>query len=275
MFKITHSAGHALSTSGKQSPDGFKEWAYTDKIVKLIMQELENYEGVLQKRIDDPTGKTDYPLVARSNMVNSFNGHLHIDYHMNAFGNGWSTPGGTETFVYKKTLKEAVAIASKIQSNLVNALGFANRGVKEGDLHMIRETKPTAILIEFAFMSNQNEAMKMRTSDYQKKAAKAVVDGIAAQYGLKRKNVLTQKEEIDMLEKAIVIGGFPDFAVAEILAARLKAPVYTRAALPAGKIAKEVYVVGGSVEGIQGDKVISLSGVDRFAVAATVKKFLG
>jgi N-acetylmuramoyl-L-alanine amidase len=84
-----------------------------------------------------------------------------------------------------------------------------------------------------------------------------------------------KKEDDDMLDKAIVIGGFPDFAVAEILAARLKAPVYTRTALPGGKIAKEVYVVGGSVEGIQGDKVISLSGADRFAVAAAVKKFIG
>jgi N-acetylmuramoyl-L-alanine amidase len=188
-MKITHSAGHALTTSGKQSPDGFKEWSYTNEIVKLVMSELDQYEGISQKRIDDPTGKTDYPLIARTNMVNSFNPNLHIDYHMNAFGNGWTTPGGIETFVYKKTLKEAVTIASKVQSNLVNALGFANRGVKEGDLHMIRETNPTAILIEFAFMSNQNEAMKMRTSDYQKKAAKAVVDGIALQYGLKRKFV--------------------------------------------------------------------------------------
>jgi N-acetylmuramoyl-L-alanine amidase len=275
MFKITHSCGHAKTTSGKQSPDGFKEWSYTNEIVKLVMSELDQYAGVSQKRIDDPTGKTDYPLVARTNMVNSFNPTLHIDYHMNAFGNGWTTPGGTEVFVYTTSLKEAYALAQKVQANLVKELGFANRGVKAGDLHMIRETNPTAILIEFAFMSNQNEAMKMRTAEYQKKAAQAVVDGIVSQYGLKRKNVPTQKEEIEMLEKAIVIGGFPDFAVAELLAARLKAPVYTRAALPGGKIAKEVYVVGGSVEGIQGDKVTSLSGSDRFAVAAAVKKFLG
>jgi N-acetylmuramoyl-L-alanine amidase len=276
-MKFTHSAGHALTTPGKQSPDGYKEWSYTNEIVKLVMSELDQYEGVSQKRIDDPTGRTDYPLVARTNMVNSFNPHLHIDYHMNAFGNGWTSPGGTEIFVYKKTLKEAVAIASKVQSNLVNTLGFANRGVKEGDLHMIRETNPTAILIEFAFMSNQNEAMKMRTAEYQKKAAKAVADGIAAQYGLKRKYVASveKKEEIDLLEKAIIIGGFPDFAVAEILAARLKAPVYTRAALPGGIIAKEVYVVGGNIDGIQGVKVISLTGADRFAVAAAVKKFIG
>lgn len=83
-----------------------------------------------------------------------------------------------------------------------------------------------------------------------------------------------KKEEDEMLEKAIVIGGFPDMTFAEVLAARLKAPIYTRAALPAGKVAKELYVVGGSTQGLQADKVISLSGNDRFEVAAAVNSFL-
>jgi N-acetylmuramoyl-L-alanine amidase CwlA len=87
--------------------------------------------------------------------------------------------------------------------------------------------------------------------------------------------LLNPKEEVEMLEKAIVIGGFPDMAFAEVLAARLKAPIYTRNALPAGKVAKELYVVGGSTTGLKADKVISLTGADRFDVAAAVKKFLG
>jgi hypothetical protein len=78
-----------------------------------------------------------------------------------------------------------------------------------------------------------------------------------------------------MLEKAIVIGGYPDLSMAELVSISLKAPIYFRSAIPAGKIAKEVYVVGGSVDGIQADKVINLTGADRFAVVEQVKKFLG
>jgi len=77
-----------------------------------------------------------------------------------------------------------------------------------------------------------------------------------------------------LLDKAIVIGRFPDFASAEMLAASLKAPIYTRAALPSGKVAKELYVVGGSASGLQADKIISLTGKDRFEVAAAVAEFL-
>jgi N-acetylmuramoyl-L-alanine amidase len=77
-----------------------------------------------------------------------------------------------------------------------------------------------------------------------------------------------------LLDKAIVIGSYPDFASAELLAASLKAPIYTRSALPNGKVAKELYVVGGSTNGLQADKIISLTGKDRFEVAAAVAGFL-
>lgn len=188
MLKITHAAGHALVTKGKQSPDGYKEWQYTDKIVRYAMEELAKYENVAQKRIDDPTGKVDISLPQRWNAVNSWGSNLHIDWHLNAFGKGgWNEAGGTETYVHPSKPKEAVELANKVQSNLVSALGFQNRGVKYAKFDMLHYTKMTAILPEIAFMTNKNEAMKMRTADYQKKAALAVVAAVVAQYGLKKK----------------------------------------------------------------------------------------
>lgn len=84
-----------------------------------------------------------------------------------------------------------------------------------------------------------------------------------------------KKEVEDMLEKAIVINAFADFGIAEPLAARLEAPIYTRAALGNKKVSKELYVVGGTTDGLQADKIISLTGSDRYEVAAAVKRFLG
>jgi hypothetical protein len=77
-----------------------------------------------------------------------------------------------------------------------------------------------------------------------------------------------------VLEKAIVINAFPDFPFAESLATRIKAPIYVRGALPNGKIAKEVYVVGGNKDGLQADSFVMLTGKDRFEVAAAVNEFL-
>jgi hypothetical protein len=79
----------------------------------------------------------------------------------------------------------------------------------------------------------------------------------------------------DMLEKAIVVNGFADFGTAEPLANRLQAPIYTRASLGNRKVSKELYVVGGTTDGLQADKIVPLTGADRYEVAAAVKKFLG
>jgi N-acetylmuramoyl-L-alanine amidase len=223
MLKVTHAAGHALITPGKQSPDGYKEWQVTSEIVKLVMVELENYEGVSQKRIDNPTGESDLPLNKRSELINAWGANVHIDYHLNAYGSGWNNVGGTETYMYTTRPKEAAALAEKVQTNLVRELGFSNRGVKVANFHMIRETKMTAIIIEFAFMTNQIEAIKMRTSEYQKKAAMAVVDGLVAQFGLIKK--LAGISTIDGLYR-VQVGAFSDINRAKGLVEELKAKGY-------------------------------------------------
>ncbi|WHZ05546.1 N-acetylmuramoyl-L-alanine amidase [Neobacillus sp. YX16] len=223
MIKITHAAGHALGTPGKRSPDGYKEWQVTSEIVKLVMLELGNFEGVIQKRIDDPTGISDIPLNKRCELVNGWGANVHIDYHLNAYGSGWNSASGTEIYMYTTKPKEAADLAEKIQTNLVKVLGFRNRGVKAADFQMIRETKMTAILIEFAFMTNQNEAMKMRTSEYQKKAAKAVVEGLVAQYGLKKKPEVSSNA---IMLYRVQVGAFSDIDNAKSLVEDLKAKGY-------------------------------------------------
>lgn len=229
MLKITHAAGHALVTPGKQSPDGVKEWQVTNEIVELVIKGLGNYEGVSQKRIDDSTGKIDIPLNKRCDLINSWGANVHIDYHLNAYGLGWNKAGGTETYIFTTQPWEAASLAEKIQTNLVKELGFSNRGVKAENFQMLRETNMTAILIEFAFMTNQNEAMKMRSAEYQKKSAKAVVDGLVAQYGLKKKQV--KSPSTNVLYR-VQLGAFSDINNAKSLLEELKAKGYPAIIVP-------------------------------------------
>ncbi|MEH6943836.1 N-acetylmuramoyl-L-alanine amidase [Bacillus sp. JJ722] len=69
----------------------------------------------------------------------------------------WTDAHGVETYVYKDTLKEAVKVAKAVQKSIVNATGLRDRGVKEDNLHMLRETNPTSILVEGPFMSNRKK----------------------------------------------------------------------------------------------------------------------
>jgi N-acetylmuramoyl-L-alanine amidase len=229
MFKISLSAGHGKNTLGKQTPDGsMKEWEFNSAVVKYLMADLQNYENVAVLRLDDPTGKRDIPLQERSNRANAWGANVHIDVHANAYGSTWNDANGIETFVYKKSLKEAYSLAQKVQANLIKATGLKDRGVKEGDLHMLRETKMTAILVECGFMTNKKEAKLLKSDNYRRIVAGAILAGLVDQYGLKKKT--TSKPAAATTSKKglyrVQVGAFSDKANAERLAEELKKKGY-------------------------------------------------
>ncbi|MGM0903046.1 MAG: N-acetylmuramoyl-L-alanine amidase [Bacillota bacterium] len=234
-LKVSGAAGHALVTAGKQDPEGKKEWWYTDKILRYTFDMLAEYEGVVTKRFDNPTGKREISLPERYNAINKWGADVHIDFHLNAYGSGgWTSPGGTECYVDPSRPKEAVELAKKIQANLVRELGFNNRGVKYVAFDMVHFTKMTAVLPEIAFMTNKNEAYKMRTAEYQKKAAKAIVDALVGQYRLKKKPVPKPAPKPARPAKPsnngglykVQVGAFTEKSNAERLAAELKKKGY-------------------------------------------------
>jgi|SRR5690606_10925109 len=200
-MRITHRVGHALTTRGKQSPDGVKEWAQAEPIAKLVIAELNNYEGVVQKRVDDPTGKVDKSLSTLVAEVNNFKADVHIDYHLNAHGNGatWTTGHGTEVFVNTRKPKEAVELATKVLNNIVSATGFRNRGVKFYDWEMVKSPKATNILVEICFMTNKDDVSIVRSTDGQIKIAAAIVEAVVSQYKLKRKKEVVKPKEVETL----------------------------------------------------------------------------
>jgi N-acetylmuramoyl-L-alanine amidase len=192
MVKISSDAGHGGFgiTPGKRCPDGsMYEWDFNSTVVKYMIAELANYENVQTLRVDDPSGKTDVPLKTRTDKVNAWGSNVHISVHANAAGNGWSDAHGIETFVYKATLEESVSLARLVQNELIKVTGLSNRGVKEADLHMVRETRMTSILCECGFMTNHEEATLLKSDSYRKKVALAIVAGLTASYGLKKKVV--------------------------------------------------------------------------------------
>jgi N-acetylmuramoyl-L-alanine amidase len=268
--------GHDEYTPGK-GVAGLKEFHFNRAVVEKMIIMLKVYEGVKVSISHDMYDGIDQTLKQRTDLANRLGVNCFLSVHANAASS--AAANGIETFVHPRAPQSTVNLGAVIQGELIRLTGMNNRGIKKSDFHVLRETRMDAVLVECGFMTHAGDLAKLKSDDFRGKCAQAIINGLAKHYGLKKKAVSVKpapiKEEEDMLEKAIVIGGFPDFAVAEILAARLKAPVYTRAALPGGKIAKEAYVVGGSITGILADKVISLSGADRFAVAAAVKKFLG
>lgn len=204
-MKISHAAGHALSTAGKETPCGMKEWSFSSVVATYVMDDLNEYEGVEQRRFDDVTGKVDIPLNDRSDRINVWGADVHLDYHANAFGTGgWNSANGIETYIHPSHSKESFQLAKLIQDNLIKATGLSNRGVKKANFHMLRETDISAkassnrkrnvvkasALLEMGFMTNQREAELLKSDGFRRKCAKAIVDSLVFLYGLKKKEVV-------------------------------------------------------------------------------------
>ena len=71
-------------------------------------------------------------------------------------------------------------MAGSINNSIVNRTGAVNRGAKDGNLFVCRNTKMPSVLIEFGFITNPQEAVKCADPSYQDLSTAAVADAIAS-----------------------------------------------------------------------------------------------
>jgi N-acetylmuramoyl-L-alanine amidase CwlA len=90
------------------------------------------------------------------------------------------------------------------------------------------------------------------------------------------KPVEKPKEEVKIVENAIIINSVNDYPAAELLAKKINCPIYPdkRTFSESGDKVKHMYVVGGDKDGIKADKITLLAGPNRLATYAAVQKAL-
>jgi N-acetylmuramoyl-L-alanine amidase len=285
--ELLNDFGHGKNTyPPNKGVPGLPEFEFNSAVGRETKRLLS---GIMSTYEAQPFDGNDVPLITRTNLYNARHAKnrkaIGISDHANA--NGKKEVRGFGVFYWHTSL-EAKNLAQILLDEYKKEFPDRDKYPIWGDglfpsipgtwsdFHMCRETNGVFVLVEWEFMTNPEAYKLLKSEEYRKRCALVKARSACRWYGIKLHTTKFdfKKEEDDVLGKAIVIGGFPDMAFAEVLAARLKAPIYTRASLPAGKIAKEVYVVGGSPQGLQGDEIISLTGKDRFEVAVSVNCFL-
>ena len=104
---------------------------------------------------------------------------IFISLHCNSSDN--KSALGIETYCYKFKYRK---LADSIHNTLIQDKIFTkNRGVKEGNFHVIRESKMSACLIELAFISNSQDLQLLQTKQYE--FAKSIYKGILNYYNIK------------------------------------------------------------------------------------------
>ncbi|MFX4263134.1 N-acetylmuramoyl-L-alanine amidase family protein [Pelotomaculum propionicicum] len=100
------------------------------------------------------TSDANVTLRARTDLESKQEYDYFISFHRNAFMK--ETASGAETYVFTEASEKSKALAFKLQAALVD-VGFANRGVKTANFHVLRESEAPAVLIEIGFIDNSND----------------------------------------------------------------------------------------------------------------------
>ena len=203
--------GHGGTDSGALG-NGLQEKDLTLKIAKYCKEELEKYSGVTvyMTREDDrylgnEPGDDASDLANRVNKAKEWGANLLVSIHINSSGGNGGQ--GVEVWYpnnnYKPTIgQEGEDSAQKILDELLK-LGLKNRGIKirsteydtypDGSLRdwygIIRRSKLAGfpgIIVEHAFIDNEDDAAKLRDESFLKKCGVADATGIAKYFGLSK-----------------------------------------------------------------------------------------
>lgn len=189
-FKVAVDAGHGINTPGKRTPAGEREWTFNNVVALALIAELQNYEGVEVLRVDDPTGRTDVSLNSRAAKANSWGADVYVSIHHNANTGKWGTWTGTETFVMQGSsgASGAMKLARAVHPELVKAMGLKDRGIKQANFAVLRQTKMPAILTEGGYMDSTIDIVVMRNDSKLRLAGANIAKGVASYGNLKRKS---------------------------------------------------------------------------------------
>lgn len=189
MSKVYLDAGHGGSDPGAVG-HGLREKDLTLKLAKYTRDYLiDNYEKVSVK-LSRETDKY-LTLKQRTDDANKWKADVLVSIHINAATSSSAT--GYEDFIWNGTVSQNTRnLQNTIHAEMIKVFkNFRNRGKKRANFHMLRESRMSAVLPEFLFITNKNDAVFLKSDKNLKNVAKHLAIGIANHLKLKKKAVKT------------------------------------------------------------------------------------
>ena len=169
---------------------GFKEQDITYSIGKIVKKRLEDHGFEIVETRPEQTKNlgttTNTSLQTRVKIANNANVDYFISLHTNASPS--AAAKGTETYIIAKG-GNAEKLANAVNTALYKEVGTTNRGVNVENLYVIKNTDAPAILVELAFLSNQNDCSLLTTK--QNEFAEGIVKGVCEHTGIAYKKGTT------------------------------------------------------------------------------------
>lgn len=212
-MKIGIFVGHSLLKNGTYtSANGYiREYTYCkqqgQELKNWLVQEGHTVDLIICPERTFTSAKEEYNYKVEK--ANKGNYDLIVELHLNAF-NG--SAHGCEVLHYdnNKGLEYAKRISYKLGTQ------FNNRGAKRRtDLYILRDTYPTAVLVESFFCDNKGD-YEIATRLGYKGVAKLIAEGIL-------NKTITDEKEVHIEQKyAVLINSYTDIVKARSVSHMLK-----------------------------------------------------
>lgn len=188
-IKVCVDAGHGGSDPGALG-NGLRESDVNLAVAKrlqawLALDTADTRGGgtwnVLMTRTSDAT----LSLAGRTNAANAFSAASFLSIHMNGFGD--PSANGSETFCYTGQSNGAGGrYRNRLQAELLAAWGLRNRGNKEANFYVLRNTRMPAALLEGGFITNSTDSSRMKDASRIDRLALGLLWATQEHHGLRR-----------------------------------------------------------------------------------------
>lgn len=156
-----------------------KEAANMLKVALLMKAKLEKYGHtvVLTRASDVYVELWQRGRIANNNRVDVF-----VSLHQNSAKSSAAT--GFETFIFPNSSNPKThALQKHVHNAIVGVVPFVDRGKKQANFQVLRDTAMPAVLVEYGFINNRKEEQWMLSN--LEKLADATVKGINDYFGIK------------------------------------------------------------------------------------------
>lgn len=191
MIKVFIDPGHGGQDPGAVA-NGLQEKDLTLQIAlkmrDILLEDFENI-SVRMSRTRDQT----VSLEGRTNAANEWGADYFVSVHINAGGGS-----GFESFVYPVVPRQTITYQAIVHQNIMKRVSLSDRGMKQADYHVLRESRMDAILTENGFIDHPHDAVCLKEASFIEQLARGHAEGIAAAFQLakKQKEAATQEYEV-------------------------------------------------------------------------------
>lgn len=184
-YTVVLDSGHGGIDPGKIAADGTFEKDINLSIALKLQSYLEQSDvRVVMTRTTDEglyapedSNKKVQDMKNRIAVMESCNADIVVSIHQNSYSD--STVHGAQVFYYTSG-KESEALAKNLQAVLIEKLDPDNHRQAKGNdsYYLLKKTSRPIVIVECGFLSNPEEAARLKTDSYQDEIAWALHLGI-------------------------------------------------------------------------------------------------